>query len=205
MFRFNKDIGLFTLDRGKDTCKYSTEFCRLHCYNNKMYKAFGKRMRERDMKNEQYWQTATGEDIYKNLQHKQYDISRIRLCSRGEAFLNNNDVERVASWASYLSQYDINILVFTKAWRDDDIRSLIEKDLFLYPNLYIIASLDPDTLQYYDSLKDNKWIVSFFGNDSFEHPNFIKCPKTWKHLKSYCIKCNEGCFLRCKDIHFKMH
>lgn len=203
MFRFNKDIGLFTLDRGKDTCIYSTAFCRAHCYNNKMYNIFGKRMCGRDIKNEEFWQHAFGEDIYNTLLYKRHSTDRIRLCSRGEPFIDASDVYRIGNWASYMA--NTKILIFTKAWRNDIIKELIELHLFKYSTLFIFASLDPDTLQNYDQLKESGWRVTFFGDDNFQHNNFIKCPKTWEHKKDYCNKCNY-CFNRWnKDIHFKMH
>jgi hypothetical protein len=118
----------------------------------------------RDKKNEEFWQHASGEDIYNTLLYKRHSTDRIRLCSRGDPFIDASDVYRIGNWASYMA--NTKILIFTKAWRNDIIKELIELHLFKYSTLFILLHW----IQYiatYGQLKESGWRVTFFGDDNF--------------------------------------
>lgn len=205
MIRYNYDIGLFTLDRGANTCRYATEFCSKYCYNRKLYVVFNK-MYGRDIKNNEFWENVKPKEFASILKRKRKPINRIRLCSRGEPFSDESDVYRIKGWLEELSKENIHVMIPTRAWRDHKLKELIQKELFGFSNAHILASLDPSTLSYYNILVSDNWSTTFFGDDNLNHPNFYKCPKTWKGLKGYCIQCKNGCFSNKRvDIHFKQH
>lgn len=205
MFRYNHDIGLFTLDRGTNTCKHATEFCAKHCYNRKLYLVFNK-MYGRDIKNNKFWNEVQPEEIVTILKRKRKPINRIRLCSRGEPFADESDVWKIKSWLIELKKANIHVMIPTKAWRDNKLRKLIQKELFHFENAHILASLDPMTLSDYHNLVSDNWSTTFFGDDHLDYPNFYKCPKTWEKKKGYCLYCKDGCFSSKRvDVHFKQH
>jgi hypothetical protein len=205
MFRYNDDIGLFTLDRGPDTCKHATEFCSKHCYNRKLYVVF-KQMCGRDIKNNKFWLESSGKDIVKILKRKRKPINRIRLCSRGEPFADISDITKLEDWLTELEKESIDVMIPTRAWRDVKLKKIIEQKLFKFHNAKILASLDPVTLSSYDILVKEGWSTTFFGDDNMNKPNFFKCPKTWKKQKKVCLHCQNGCYSNKRvDIHFKEH
>jgi nicotinic acid mononucleotide adenylyltransferase len=197
--RFNKDIGLFCIDRGRQSCKHATAYCKENCYNRKLYKVF-KNMVNKDIRSDKWWQSLTGKKVAKSLNRRKLPTDRIRFMTRGEAISDASDIDRVEEIVTYNSNRLFKMP--TRAWRNKTLRRAIEKRLSVLSNLYVMASIDPsntkDEIQY---LLDQNWSTMFFGNDK-ESPtgNEYKCPKTWKHLKGHCAECKSGCFSD-KQVH----
>jgi len=195
LIRHCKDIGMFALDRGRSTCKFSTEFCSERCYNNKFY-TMNIGLDKRDHKNDAYWDALTSEQFKKELYRKRLSTKRFRFCTRGEPFSVSSDVFLIAEIAKACPQTDF--WAPTRAWRNKALRSIIEFTLFRMHNVYITASVDPsNTQEEIDMLVDRGWSTHFFGNDEqypFVVPSkIIKCPSKWHHSIT-CVDCNVACF-----------
>lgn len=189
------------IDRPRTTCKFATSFCKANCYNNAVEKCWYWVI-DND-KDEQYWQSITGPKLRTELSHKPIRGRRVRLMTRGEAFASASDVRKVADMA----KCNPNTLFWvpTRAWRSTSLRPKIKKLMSLYPNLRIMASVDPSTSQYeLDGLKIEGWSTMFFGDDS-DTKNRVLCPKTWEHKVGHCKTCNI-CFSSDRvDVHLKQH
>ncbi len=189
ILRFSKELGLHYLDRGKSSCKWSTEFCRSKCYYNKFM--IYPQMRGYLQRAELAWQSVEPAVFQ--------DAERIRLCKVGDPFKDYQDIERVALWAK--ANPSTKFWAPTRAWRNAKMKARIEK-LFDIPNLHIMASIDPsNTKEELDDLAKSGWSTMFFGNDE-EHPigAYYKCPKTWEKTKGSCGSCTRGCFNN-KQVH----
>lgn len=209
--RWCSDIGLYVLDRSKDSCAYRTPFCVLNCYNNKMYKIF-KNMLKKDVRNEAYWASLTVKEFARGLRFKRHSIARFRFCARGEPFDDGSAVLKIADIVS--SFPNIMFQIPTRAWRSPLMKGLIERKVMRFPNAKVIASIDPsNTEQELNSAHD--WGTFFFGNNE-HHPyeddmlygqsNIVKCPKTWRGMKGHCEVCKVGCFNKeIKDVWLKQH
>ena len=196
--RVNKDIGsLLTIDRPKTSCIHRSPYCDKFCYNNKMYKIF-KLMNGADEKNEIYWQNNTGQKIGNDVKNKmkRRKVKRFRFMSRGEAFKNISDIDKVIDIVT--NNKDIVFHIPTRAWRDKDLNVLITNKLHnKFNNVRIFASIDPSNT--IEELKIASQFCSgtmYFGNNE-KHPyenipnNNVKfCPKTWKESKKVrCFNC----------------
>ena len=38
--RYCDDIGMYAIDRSRESCAHRTAYCNKHCYNNKLYKVY---------------------------------------------------------------------------------------------------------------------------------------------------------------------
>lgn len=203
--RFCNDIGMFASDRPVSTCKWRTAFCRANCYNCKLY-AMYKDMSSKDIRNEQEWQSLTGQALATSLNRKRKQTERFRLMTRGEALSTRDDIDRVKD----ICKANPERLVWlpTRAWRSKELRPIIEQELMPIKNLRLQASLDPsNSQQEIDDLVSAGWSTMFFGNDD-KAPieGSVKCPKTWEHKKGHCAKCKGGCFSpNQRHIWLKMH
>jgi hypothetical protein len=195
MIRWCKDIDMFAIDRPKSSCLWKTKFCKEHCYNNKFYKMAKIKLELRDKKNETFYSNIFGTDLNIILSRKRKPTDRFRLCTRGEPITGSYDIYQLKDWARYNPR--TQFWVPTRAWRNTNLKCLIEKHLFNVDNVFIQASLDPSNTQAeVDDLIKRGWSTSFFGNDNvypFKNVNYVKCPLKWSHTGS-CSTCTVACF-----------
>lgn len=201
--RFCSDIGMFTIDRSRNSCVWRTEFCSEKCYNNKLYKVYSHTMIPRDIINDIEWNELDGIKLKNLLKKKKKPCDRLRLMSRGEAFSNYNDVLKVDDILN--ENRNIIFWIPTRAWRGYLYKELVNLRV-KYKNARILASLDPSTDNNdIKNLKDDGWSTMFFG-DNDKTSGTYKCPKTWQHKKGYCYICKNGCFnIKRVDVHLKKH
>ena len=202
--RWCSDIGLYVLDRPKESCIHKTGFCTDNCYNNKMYKIF-KRMTDKDVRNEAYWASFTPFEFKYFLKHKRKKITRFRFCARGEPF---DDMSSVIKIRNIVKEFpDITFQLPTRAWRNEAIRNGVQDYVIPFPNAHVIASIDPSNTISELNIAHN-WRTFFFGDDK-QHPYgklAVKCPKTWNKITGYCDICNVGCFNKeKKHVWLKQH
>ena len=206
MLRFCNDIGMYALDRPREvSCVHRTDFCNRTCYNNKLERAFNG-IKNRDVKNEEFWQSVTPQEMKKLLNRRTKSNKRIRLCTRGEPIADHTDVTRILGWAR--ANPDWLWWVPTRAWRHEGLRLSIENTLMFEGNIRVLASVDPETPELdMFSLGRSEWSLLYYGdNDGLNLPfNFFKCPKTFKKIKGHCRTCMKGCFSPCSTVHLKMH
>ena len=193
--RYCSDIGMYALDRAPSTCKYATAYCRKHCYNLKLYICY-KDMRKKDIRNELYWDNVPVDYFTMHInQKRKFQTDRFRFCTRGEQLSTAADVEKTAALVSTRKQ--TTFWIPTRAWRDPQLRQLIENKLFPLGNVRVLASIDPsNSLEEVENIALRGWSTMFFGNDSV-HPlgnKAVKCPKTWKKIDGACATCTMGCF-----------
>lgn len=190
--RHCSDIGMFALDRPVSSCRHATAFCRKHCYNRKLYAAFGHDMRPKDVKNEAAWHELCREPsaLKRTLDKKRLDTSRVRLMTRGEAFSDVRDVLQVRR----MLQADPGRLYWipTRAWRVPYLRRIVQALVMSLPNARVMASIDPsNTSSDVEAITAAGWSTMFFGDDNATVGRFL-CPKT--HAEGRCIDCQGGCF-----------
>ena len=200
--RYCKDIGLWVLDRPRESCKYRTSFCKAKCYNGPLYRAFdaGGNMTTKDILSEIVWLDIRGAELSEVLQAKRKPVNRIRLMTRGEALADISDIERVADIAESMPKR--LVMLPTRAWRSPHMWPHILRRLKPIENLRLLCSIDPSTTwEAITRLTGADMSTMFFGNDD-RHPlqftdnHLVKCPKTWSHLAGYCAKCKGGCFTK---------
>ena len=206
--RYCADIGMFATDRSiKESCKWRTSFCS-NCYNNKLFKIF-KGMKEKDVRNERFWETLDGDQFKSIMSKKRKSVKRFRFQTRGETFAYPKDVFKVRD--ILLKNPSIDFWLPTRAWRNDVLKFLIEKHIMTLPNAYVQASLDPtNSLDEWKMLKESGWSTMTYGiEDSYTTPlgdTFHRCKKTHMDIKGYCGKCENGCFSKeRKDVLLKQH
>jgi hypothetical protein len=131
--------------------------------------------------------------------------------SRGEAFATVRDVAKVRSM---IKNNPLRIFWLpTRAWRNPELKKLIQKYIKVFPNAFVQGSTDvTTTIDEYKMLKRTNWSTLYFGNNDTDSVNaqydidLFKCPKTFGHKKSVCVGCTRGCFsAERKDIHLKQH
>jgi hypothetical protein len=194
LIRYCEDIGMFVLDRGRASCRWKTTFCTEHCYNKKFYN-MNIGLLDRDKKNDLYWAEIDGKDIQNTLDRKRKSTKRFRFCTRGEPFSTMSDIILIENICKH--NPDTKFYAPTRAWRST-LRDMIETCLFLIPNLFITASIDPsNTQEEVDELVADGWSTGFFGNDNkypfIVTPDVVKCPAKWGDDVS-CANCNVACF-----------
>jgi len=161
-------------------------------------------MRAKDIRNEEYWKNLTVKSFALDLKRRHKDISRFRFCTRGEIFDTIESYNKVRELVT--SFPNISFEAPTRAWRNKDLKELIESDIMRFPNAFIIASIDPsNTKEELETIKH--WRTLFFG-DNNTHPfnNVVKCASKWEHIKGLCATCGNGCFSKeRKHIWLKEH
>lgn len=197
--RFCKDIGMFAIDRPKSSCVHASEFCRKHCYNNKLYGVYGNGMRARDKKNEDLWRNPDlPQMIHKQLSRAKKQTKRVRLMTRGEAFSTVSDIVRVARILD--ANPGTVFWIPTRAWTDASMRRRIEEYIMTRRNVRVLASIDPTMPE-----PPEGWSTMFFGDDD-DTDGRHKCPKTHGHKVGACATCRSGCFAKKRaDIHLCKH
>jgi len=201
----NETINLWTINRPRTTCKWSTKYCQRFCYNKRVERVFAHSVKSRDIINEKIWQDLTGSQLHERLSHIR-TIKRIRLMTRGEAFTNLTDVLKVKNLCRYNT--DWTFIIPTRAWRNKHLKHLIEMHIQSLPNARLYASIDPsNTLLEINDLIISGWSTAFFGEQSLDFmPNPIKCPKTFnKQVEIKCSNCNICFDPTRKDVQFKKH
>jgi hypothetical protein len=213
-----KDIGMWALDRSiEDSCVHRTVFCGEHCFNFKLYAAFGHTMDPKDERNDAAWSNidgASAEALGAAMARKRsLSPDRFRLMTRGEAFKDATDIARVQTVAAAMP----NRLIWipTRAWMDTELRRLIDTEIRdVVDNVVVLASLDPtNNAAQLDSLTRDGWSTMFFGEmpGGWSGPvDGFKCPKTYRKIKGHCADCVGGCFAektigRRVDVLLKQH
>jgi len=205
--RWCADIGMFTIDRPKQSCRHATPFCAEHCYNKKMYKVF-KGMKKKDVRNEQDWKNWSGRQWKEHLDKKRKQTSRVRLMSRGEAFSDDKDVERVKDILEHNPKR--TFWIPTRAWHDPHLKQRIEQEVESYPNVRVLYSTDPSDFETGEYEKTKGHNTMFFGDDDIVEKGdsmgrkFVKCEKTYEHKKDVCPTCEEGCFKKDEEVHIHL-
>jgi len=221
------DIGLWALDNGMGSCVWRTEACK-DCYNRKtvIYPAM-KACWGKGGKDDQRWAAMTPEGFR--------GLSRVRLATRGDAFPNLRQIERVGEWVA--SNPNTKFWIPTRAWQTGQNGSpenwyrinrkmirAIEDHVMIHPNAHVQASIDDWTSHHWFELKNRGWNTMFFSREHTDNPglnqlgsNVIKCRKTWDilkspttgrpvHRKGVCRTCRNGCFSDKRvDVWLKFH
>ena len=211
--RWCEDIGMFAYDRSiPQSCVHATAFCRANCFNDKLYKLYPA-MRDKDIRNEQYWAEITGEKVRQDLARRKKQTNRVRLMTRGEAFSTWVDIPKVESILK--ENPDTLWWTPTRGWRDPLIRAELVRLRSTYSNAKILASIDPTTTaEEQASLDAEGWSTMYFGEDDELETKTgnkrFKCPKTWGHVKGACAVCKRGCFkaddgAKPVHVHLKQH
>ena len=127
---------------------------------------------------------------------------RIRLCSRGEPFSIEEDVDKI--YDILMKNPKILFWIPTRAWRGP-LRGKVKR-MIAIENARICASIDcSNTQREIDGLIEEGWSTMFFGDDTAINNRFL-CPKTWNKQKKECYSCQKGCFSRQRvDVHLKKH
>ncbi len=191
--RRSEGIGLWALDRGKDSCRWHTRGCK-DCYNKRLCRAYAptKRAWDQNGSDNDRWNTATPE-AFKGL-------ARVRLCTRGEAFSTEADVYRIREWI--VKNPSTKFWIPTRSWCTGmqhgwnyTMVDLLEREILSLPNARVMASVDPFTAPMLPKLIDRGWSTMYFesydipvGYISGVHPgkekgNVVKCRKTWSVRK----------------------
>jgi hypothetical protein len=233
--RWCSDIGMWSLDRPINdipntnitgSCVNRTSFCDVTCYNLKLYRMFPA-MLTKDIRNEEFWQSLPTtrrhtygnpslESLRKKFKNSRRQTKRVRLMTRGEGIKDKSDVQRVRILCEEFP--DIIWWLPTRAWRNAELRDLVQRYLMPLPNLALNASLDPtNTENEIRLLTADGWSTMFYGDDTREYSptmrgmeRMFKCPKTHKKLKNHCGICKGGCFGltsigRRTDVHLSQH
>jgi len=201
--RWCADLQMFALERGCDSCKHSTRYCRATCYNRKFlrYPSFRKTWGP-DGNDNKRWDGATTETFG--------GLSAVRLCTRGEPLATMADVRRLRDWA--VANPECHFWVPTRGWRDACVRREIRRYLRPLANVHVVASIDPTTpLKTVQRLQRGGWSTMYYGEHV--HPNDTgdvhRCRKTWGGVKGACAECaasGDGCFSEERvDIFLKKH
>lgn len=202
--RFCPEIGVHAIDRGPETCRHQTSFCKLYCYNIPIYNFRRKRMEIRDAVNRENWNALTGSDLCAELSRKKQKVTRLRLCTRGEAFSRFIDTGKIYD----LLCYNPHVLFWipTRGWHDSRIRSSIENDILTCANARVLASVDPsDSQDVIDDLKACGWSTVRIGSCDPQEGRY-RCPKTFEHKSGHCAVCMQGCFSKSRvDVHLQLH
>lgn len=191
--RRSEGIGLWALDRGRDSCRWHTRGC-LDCYNKRLcraYKNTGKSWSPDGSDNDR-WKRATPEAFR--------GLARVRLCTRGEPFSNKEDVYRIREWI--VRNPSTKFWIPTRAWCTGmqhgwnySMVELLEREILPLANSRVMASVDPFTAHMIPKLVDRDWSTMYFesyeipvGYVSGVHPaedvgNVVKCRKTWNVRK----------------------
>ena len=203
--RYCADIGMPAFDRGKTTCIHRTEYCNKHCYNVKLYRVYPA-MKGRDDKNDAYWLNTSATDFAYEVRTacKRAGVNRFRWATRGEAIGVQADLHKVFNIVDLCP--DIEFWLPTRAWRNVDMRALIDVYRRSSDNVRILASLDPsNTEEERCGLVSDGWSTMTFGADFIDDYN-IMCPKTYGKHKGACATCTIGCFNREQThVHMKEH
>ena len=221
------DIGLWALDNGMGNCVWKTEAC-ADCYNRKtvIYPDMAKCWAPGG-KDDQRWQAMTSRGFY--------GLHRVRLNTRGDAFPNIREVERVAEWVAENPM--TKFWIVTRGWQtgmngspenwyriNEGMMRAVERKIMIHSNARVQASIDDWTKQHLPVLQDRGWNTMYFSREGNLHPgigqsesNVIKCRKTWNvlkspttgrpvHRKGVCRTCRNGCFSENRvDVWLKFH
>lgn len=210
--QFNRELQMFTIDRPVLSCTHCTSFCRKYCYTHKAYDMYPN-METGDFRSEYVWQHLDPAKLRDELARKKSrDVSVVRLMSRGEAFSELEDIQRVKQLLA--TNPETAFWIPTRAWRDERFRPLIESEIMPLANAFVSASIDPtSTPEEVRLLKDNGWSLMFFGIDDIGEAEkkfgveFCPCPKTHDkdHQKGICLRCRQCFSEKGTAIHLKRH
>lgn len=209
--RMCNDLGLWVLDNGKQHC-ITTPACK-DCYNNKcaIYPAMKANWLQRMGKDDLNWYGTTPQAFA--------GLNRVRLNTRGEGLGTFDNIERVASWIQGNPQ--CKFWIVTRAHQQGakgyyrpamDRIEAIEQNIMIFPNAYVMASLDEYIEHHWYHLVDRGWSTIYYQKNnkapiyaSDPRANVHKCRKTWTkvinpktgrpvHPKMVCKNCRNGCY-----------
>ena len=201
-FKYVRDIGVHAVDRDMGSCIYATPWCQRYCYALKFYRGCFPAMATFDDKLKASWSLLNDTTFTKWLKGEKKPVTRFRFCTRGEPFVNEDDVAKIREIVE--AHPEIEFWIPTRAWRDKTMRGKIPASLAHLKNAHVQASIDPSTRKIDVAwLKRNKWpIMSVARTDT--PPTITKCPKTWQKIKGHCAVCDKGCFSGA-DVSLKQH
>ena len=207
----SEGIGLWCVNRGKDSCRWRTEACK-DCYNRRLSRVYPATANawEAEGSDNVRWNSVTA-DAFKGL-------ARVRLCTRGEPFSTVEDIYRIREWLT--RNPSTKFWIPTRAWTTGirhgwnyTMVEHIQREILPLGNARVMASVDPFTAQMLPKLQAEEWSTLYFesyaipeGFTSEVHPgsdfgNVVKCPKTWTvkkdpktgrlaGLHGHCQTCN---------------
>lgn len=214
--RFVKEIGLHALSRGESTCRWKTDWCRVHCYNRKFYRVNPK-LPEVDESDNTFWMETPAADIAGMI--RLLDVERFRFAVRGEIWICERDVDKVRRILNALPE--TLFWIPTRAWQVVGMEHAIEERILPLKNARVMASIDPHVSECTErALKQLGWSTVFTGDN--EDPRqlllsvngvrekrtrmHVKCVKTWSSAHGHCAECTTGCFSKERvDVHLKQH
>jgi hypothetical protein len=206
-----EDMGIMRLDRPFSSCKHCTTFCVKGCYARRLAK-FYKKVPGSLERSGKYFDETKGKDIagdigcMMRLNRNGVRHDRFRWCAMGEPFDTIESVKKIDAIAKELP--GINFWIPTRAWRNGELKKIIERTIMKRGNCFVQASIDPSNSK--EELRTiTKWRTMFFG-DNDKHPvssTAFKCPKTFdKGGGVTCKNCEGGCFNKTtQHVHLKKH
>ena len=208
--RFCADVGMYAYDRQiSASCVHATDFCKVNCFNDKLYRIYPA-MHAKDVRNEEFWSQIGGAQVKRDLDRRKKQTARVRLMTRGEAFSDLGDVDKVRD--ILLGNPDTLFWIPTRAWRSPMIRLAIDSKVRRLPNARVLASMDPtNSVEDWEGLQLDGWSTMSFGENRATHTpdmskRLFKCPKTFSHIKGACAVCKRGCFSdKQVNVHLKQH
>ena len=208
-------LGIHKCDPGPG-CPWATEACKRFCYamnaisrwRNTQNRVSGRYyMIERIMEDEQRWERWRARHFR--------GLGAVRVATRFEAFKGPAEVERIRSWL--VGAPETRFWIPTRAWRNHEMRGLIESRIKTLPNARVQASLDKTTTGAdFRMLRDWGWSTMgvWARSEDGSHPfngSAHRCAKTWNgaHGAKACAKCageGTGCFSAKRvDVLLRLH
>ena len=219
--RFVKDIGMYAFSRGRQLCRWPTDWCERYCYNNKFY-CVNPKLEEVDKSDNTFWRGAESEQFVMkvNMTADYKPIPRFRFAVRGEIWAKIDDVNKVGLIMMQMPQ--TLFWIPTRAWRSENVGAHIERFILPMPNARVLASTDPTTTPAeFDFLRRHGWSIVFVGDNKDPGQMLLSedgecrekktyrmhhCRKTWEALRGHCAVCTEGCFSEGQvEVHLKKH
>jgi len=201
-----KVINMFRLDRGVETCKWATSFCRATCYKWKMMVVFDRSIIAKDQRLQGQWPLLNAETWAEWASMRRKPVERFRFCTRGETFSCAADVDKIADVVS--GNPGTLFWMPTRAWRNPHLRSKLDKLVRPLPNARLQASVDPTTKPIQlASLDRDGWSTMFYGNDgNVGRQGRTLCRKTWFHDDGVaCDTCGICFSAQQTHVHLKWH
>jgi len=162
-------------------------------------------MHGKDIKNEEAWAGNDVLGLAKALTRKRTkQTKRVRLMSRGEAFSDYLDVQRVANMLDAMPE--TLFWIPTRAWRNPVLFSMVQAMISTRNNARVLASMDPsNTSEEWEHVANLGVSTMFYGDDAMlqtpQGQRMFRCPKTHAKLSGHCSICKAGCFNNKKTVH----
>jgi hypothetical protein len=218
--KYLADMGIWAIDRPLSSCDAGgckTHACR-HCYVLPLYASWGEdsnttrgmRSKDRDVNvpNWEHMTPAAARAFFGMGDHdgkRRQQVTRFRLCSRGEPFATADDVRKVAGMVA--GTPGTLWWIPTKMHRNPARRQQITDMVRSLPNARVAASVDYTTTpaEHHALVRDG-WSRMYFGDDATAERFGYACPKTFRHAPKACRTCKGGCYAVGRtDVGLKFH